>query len=100
MQTIAILGTTYILKFVDEIKNENGQELSGEIDYITKNIKISRKCPFKETTIRHELIHAFLYESGLNGSTWSDNEDMVDWFANQIPKIEMVEENITELYNE
>lgn len=94
MQTINILGTTYILKFVDEIKNENGQELSREIDYTTKNIKISRKCLFKETTIRHELIHAFLYESGLHGSAWSDNEDMIDWFANQMPKIEIVEESI------
>lgn len=97
MQTINILGTTYILKFVDEIKNENGQELSGEIDYTTKNIKISRKYPFTETTIRHELIHAFLYESGLHGSAWSDNEDMIDWFANQMPKIEMVEESIEKL---
>lgn len=97
MQTITILGTTYILNFVEEIKNENGQELSGEIDYIQKKIKISKKCPFKETTIRHELIHAFLFESGLHGNDWSDNENMVDWFANQLPKLQLVEESIEQI---
>ena len=94
MQTITILGVTYILYFVDEIVNEYGQELSGEIDYIEKKIKISKKCPYQEVTIRHELIHGFLFESGLHGSSWSHNEDIIDWFANQIPKIEIVEESI------
>ena len=44
------------------------------------------------TTIRHEIIHAYLMESGLNGSAngvdcWARNEEMVDWFAIQFPKI-------------
>ena len=43
--------------------------------------------------IRHELIHAFLYESGLDVNSlsptigWAINEEMVDWFAIQLPKI-------------
>ena len=39
---------------------------------------------------RHEIIHAFLFESGLAEATeddWARNEEMVDWFANQFPKI-------------
>lgn len=44
-------------------------------------------------TIRHELIHAFLNESGLSWNSfaaekaWAKNEEMVDWFAIQSPKI-------------
>lgn len=42
--------------------------------------------------VRHEVIHAFLFESGLCNNTfscdcWSANEEMVDWFAKQLPKI-------------
>lgn len=46
----------------------------------------------KETT-RHEIIHAFLYESGLhvNSGTiseqWALNEEMIDWIAIQVPKM-------------
>ncbi len=44
------------------------------------------------STVRHEVIHAYLMESGLNGSAngvdcWARNEEMVDWFAIQFPKI-------------
>lgn len=47
---------------------------------------------YRKTVIRHEIIHAFLYESGLEGNTndcqnWSQNEEMVDWIAIQFPKI-------------
>lgn len=46
----------------------------------------------KKTVIRHEVIHAFLFESGLaeNSNTsdaWAVNEEMVDWLAIQAPKI-------------
>lgn len=48
---------------------------------------------FHKENLRHEIVHAFLYESGLdansqnNGSSWADNEEIVDWFAIQGPKI-------------
>ena len=44
-------------------------------------------------TLRHEITHAFFNESGLQSSAntydkaWSRNEEMVDWFAIQSPKI-------------
>ena len=44
-------------------------------------------------TLRHEIIHAFLNESGLSNSAlrydaaWAKNEEMVDWLAIQFPKI-------------
>ena len=42
--------------------------------------------------IRHELLHAFFFESGLAQNSievnaWAQNEEMVDWFAIQSPKI-------------
>ena len=44
-------------------------------------------------TLRHEIMHAFFNESGLSdssnryGGAWAKNEEMVDWFAIQSPKI-------------
>jgi hypothetical protein len=45
-----------------------------------------------QATLRHEVIHCFIYESGLWGSScgidaWALNEEMVDWIAIQFPKI-------------
>jgi len=38
--------------------------------------------------VRHELVHAFFYESGLaEDSDWAMNEAMVDWIARQFPKL-------------
>ena len=43
----------------------------------------------KRNIIRHELIHAFLYESGLDvNSKWGTDETLVDWIALQFPKME------------
>ena len=48
---------------------------------------------YRKRTLRHEIVHAFLNESGLSdnsnryGGSWAKNEEMVDWFAIQSPKI-------------
>lgn len=47
---------------------------------------------YKKRVLRHEIVHAFLEESGLSGSSspvehWADNEEMVDWLAVQLPKM-------------
>lgn len=48
---------------------------------------------YRKRTLRHEIIHAFLNESGLSdnsnvpGGGWAKNEEMVDWIALQFPKI-------------
>ena len=71
---INVLGTTYKLIFKSE-------------EQTCKNLK-----DFKNKVIRHEILHAFLYESGLRENSnqtgaWAENEEMVDWFAIQFPKI-------------
>ncbi|HBG7065081.1 TPA: hypothetical protein KQ965_003651 [Clostridioides difficile] len=43
---------------------------------------------YEKQVLRHEVIHAFLSESGLKGnSDWARNEEMVDYFAIQFPKM-------------
>ena len=47
---------------------------------------------YTKKVLRHEIIHAFLYESGLwNNSgdveAWAQSEEMTDWFSIQFPKI-------------
>lgn len=47
---------------------------------------------YRKETLRHEIVHAFLNESGLSDCTgssehWAKNEEMVDWYAIQSPKI-------------
>ena len=63
-----------------------------EDEYFPDMDEAERKL-YSIRTMRHEIIHAFLNESGLGDSAnaspgaWSKNEEMVDWFAIQSPKI-------------
>ena len=53
----------------------------------------TEKEAYRKRTLRHEIMRAFLNESGLSdssnqyGGAWAKNEEMVDWFAIQSPKI-------------
>lgn len=57
-------------------------------DYTEKEKKL-----WTNKTLRHEIIHAFFNESGLQSSSspcekaWARNEEMVDWIAIQSTKI-------------
>lgn len=70
----------------------------GFCDFSTKKIIIAEMKPddysmkdlvlYEKKVIRHELVHAFLYESGLDvNSDWARNEELVDWIALQSPKM-------------
>lgn len=57
-----------------------------EMNNISKDAK--KNLPeYKKSVKRHELIHAFLYESGLDICSWANNEEAVDWLAIQFPKL-------------
>ena len=94
---INVLGTDYkIIYNVNEDDDPYIVDCDGYIDYTTKEIYIKdmsqhgwSDTKYHENTVtRHELIHAFLYESGLNvNSDWARNEELIDWIALQIPKI-------------
>ena len=100
---VNILGVEYSIVFMrdDEPafieKNANGW-MDSSIKAIIVGIfepdagSLADLGEFQKKTLRHEIIHAFLYESGLSESTkgsdaWAINEEMVDWLAIQHSKI-------------
>ena len=100
-KTVNILGTDYEIKFVPE---EELDEIGADAatDWSAKLIRIKVFVPskydmkdlemFQRKLIRHEIIHAFLYESGLaecsgNTGAWAKCEAAVDFFAYQHNKI-------------
>ena len=107
--TVNILGTPYeiIVKKYDEEEAFERRHIAGFCDGYTKEIVVCDMHTYegwehdtentivecqKETT-RHEIVHAFFYESGLWDSSlgidnsWAKNEEMVDWIAIQGEKI-------------
>ena len=105
---INILGTDYLVKELPEGEDRRLEECTGYCDQYTKTIVVNN-CEtlkddvmavgnieeFKKRVLRHEIIHAFLCESGLQTcSEWAENEEMVDWFATQFSKIEKVFQEI------
>ena len=103
MQTlVSILGQLYSVstRSLNDMLNNDGkcnsyskdihirklEDLFNEDDSVTYE---ERKVRIKEV-IRHEVVHAFLYESGLDDS----DEQLVDWIAKQLPKIHEVSEYI------
>lgn len=98
--TMDILGTEYSVTVTNDgkeprLKNMDGfcDETSKEIvaeDYQTISDEDSKKILLLQTkkVLRHEIVHAFLFESGLaENSMWAQNEELVDWIAMQGPKI-------------
>lgn len=107
-RTVNILGTKY--EVLRQTINENPKLESqcGYCDFSVKKIVLdtfeqakddvnaqNNVDVFANKVLRHEIIHAFLGESGLRGnSDWAENEEMVDWIAIQFPKIQKVFEEL------
>lgn len=106
--SVNILGTKYSIKIkkYDEDDYFKKNNVCGFCSMAEKEIVICdiSTCPGWEdssvveqdeqikSTLRHEIIHAFLCESGLytcslGCDSWAGNEEMIDWFALQGPKI-------------
>lgn len=104
---IEILGSKWLIKFVDDdpaFEEAEGYCEGNERIITIQNVKLVGKdedplaiggyaqCLNQKRVLRHEIIHAYLMESGLDSSAlpvdnWAANEEMVDWFARQSPKI-------------
>lgn len=98
---INILGTQYTVKYIPVAEDKNLKERDGYTDFYSKLIVIENSRNgnindlkrYMRKVLRHEITHAFLYESGLahNSFTadmaWAMSEEMVDWFAIQGEKI-------------
>lgn len=103
-KTIKVMGEEWKIIFRDE--DPTFEKCKAYTNYATReiiveNVKVSDDPLAFDThsqyidqkrVLRHELVHAFLMESGLDESScaceaWAINEEMVDWFARQAPKI-------------
>lgn len=104
-RAIEVLGTIYTIELRDLKDDEQLKEAAGYCSFNGHEMIIRQDQEYYKNqteewitnniccTIRHEIIHAFMYESGLDqcafGYTgpWARNEEMIDWFAIQSPKI-------------
>lgn len=102
--TIIILGTEYSIIERTKDEDEMLKSADGYTDKTTHKIVIDalndrdaafvdRVDLYKKQILRHEILHAFLFESGLSGSANYQQEGqehpemLIDWFAIQYPKI-------------
>ena len=101
---VNILGTDYSIIFAPA---DTGalEKADGITDESVKKIIVGIFEPtatsvedlgvYQKKILRHEIVHAFLFESGLaecSGATdaWAHNETMIDWIARQHSKLHVV----------
>lgn len=98
---IDILGTDWDIKYKEVHEDTDLETVDGYCDETSKECVVRRFVEEKNRErakadldvhtrkcMRHEIIHAFLFESGLaENSDWAMNEEMIDWIAIQFPKI-------------
>ena len=107
--SVNILGTTYSIEVKKKEEAEGFKGHLGAAGFTTyaahlivlrdvisdsklSDDEIQQLIIMMKKTLRHEIVHAFLYESGLDRNTsttsyWARNEEMVDWIALQGPKM-------------
>lgn len=103
--TVKILGAVYSIEYRSAEEDTLLKDKAGYTDWTIKKIVIGKKDPdctlgkfsrAQAKVLRHEIIHAFLLESGLDINSlvsdegWATNEEMIDFFAFQGEKIAQV----------
>ncbi len=98
---VDVLGTEYTVDVLSKSQDHFLERCDGYCDKTTKRIVVASKDDSNElgdydvylkSVLRHELIHAFLFESGLHESfkhadQFGHDETMIDWVATQFPKL-------------
>lgn len=97
---INVLGTPYRIFERTEIQDRYIEKCDGYCDKTTHIIVIKKRSDdcelgnferYRRKVMRHEIIHAFLFESGLAENfahpEWGHEETMIDWIAAQFPKM-------------
>jgi len=97
VKTIDVLGVPYAIINGDRSKDPCLEKSDGYCDHTIKTCVIDTLIHtdnsvadldlYRKQVVRHELIHAFLFESGLGCESWGCNEEIVDWIAFQFPKM-------------
>lgn len=109
---VNVLGTEYMLRIREDSKEKRFEQMNcaGFCDQSTKELVVTNYVKFRgqisvkdiqatiRHSIRHELVHAFLYESGL-GEDWEhkelgQEETTVDWIARQLEKMNEAAQSI------
>lgn len=97
---VNILGTNYTVVFKTKEEDVRLTQCDGYCDNTTNTIVIAwlewdamnhnNMLEYINKVVRHEIIHAYLYQSGLDVNSenqWARNEEMIDWIAIQLSKI-------------
>lgn len=96
---VKILGTEYeVIKDTEEKDYPQLKKCDGFTDFSIKRIVVANFDKdessvddidwYKKKVLRHELVHAFIHESGLaENCDWARNEELTDWIAIQFEKI-------------
>ena len=92
---VNILGQSYRIEFLAENKDSKFEDVDSYIDHTIHLIRVAFLQPDKDSVqdlatyakkvMRHEIVHAFLSESGLDN--YSSDEVLVQWMAAQLPKM-------------
>lgn len=102
--SVNILGNEWTIKIGNEVEYPELSQVDGYADSSVKEIVVCdmKKAEgqtgakknlreYQKEVIRHEIIHAFMEESGLSNNfehkSIGIEETTVDWFAIQSPKI-------------
>lgn len=99
MKKINVLGTEYTIEIKTAEEDAFIKDCDGYTDKsshsivvtdVSKDNELDDFASYQRKVLRHEIIHAFLFESGLDGC-WQHNdghdETYVDWIAKQFPKL-------------
>lgn len=99
--TTDILGTKYSIYFYNSNQDSALKSCDGYCDFTSKKIVVKRSkeledelddfAAYRRKILRHEIVHAYLGESGLRSNfmhpEYGHDETMVDWIAIQFPKM-------------
>lgn len=98
--TIDVLGAAYDITVKSAQEDAYLKNADGYCDKTTRKIVVKVKdddCElgdferYQKRVMRHEIIHAFLFESGLD-ENWAHqpghDETYVSWIAGQFPKLQ------------
>lgn len=106
-EKVNVLGSEYKIFYETKENNPKMEGSKGYTELCAKEIHIDTSwfgVPRKDDehpewilkdlwkeglkVLRHELVHAFILESGLSECCeWAENEELVDWIARQFPKM-------------
>ena len=96
---VDILGAKWTITLTDKTKDVGLLDSDGYCDPSSRLIvvnnapdeSLSNRQDWVKRNLRHEIIHAFLFESGIgfnfSGECIGHSETMIDWMVIQFPKM-------------